>query len=164
MNEDFKVRSNYVEIKATRSKEHKHIISGLNQLTVIPNTQKYLASYLVEDNDSLKTKASVNLYTQTNKLLKALPVRDKLIFLEKLIDRKYFHTLNGVEYEEFNFTFYHELISEVDSAFPKLDINSVPKSKQGNIPPSGVKYDLNLQSILPRFSKLNKAYLIKNII
>ena len=41
-----KIGSKYVEIKSTRSKLHKHIINGLNQLTVMPNTQKYLASYL----------------------------------------------------------------------------------------------------------------------
>lgn len=162
-NEDFKVKSNYVEVKATRSKEHKHIISGLNQLTILPDTKKFLASYLVEDHDSFKARGSINLYSQTKSLLKTIPTIDRPKFLKKLEDRKYFHKYNGVEYEEFNFKFYDPIYAEVNASFPKLDNKSVKSKWHGNIPPDEVKYLLNLESLLSLFSKINKLNLKKDL-
>ncbi len=155
-NEDFKIRSKYVEIKSTRAKVHKHIINGLNQLTLMPNTQKYLASYLVEDNESEKTISSINLPSQTKKILNLLKVKDKSTFKQKLTNRKYFHDVNGNDYEEFNFTFSDPIYAEVDENFPRLDIYSVPHSLHGNIPPGKVEYELNLQSVLNLFQPINQ--------
>ena len=155
-NEDFKIRSKYVEIKSTRAKVHKHIINGLNQLTLMPNTQKYLASYLVEDNESEKTIYSINLPSQTKKILDLLNVKDKSTFKQKLINRKYLHDANGNDYEEFNFTFSDPIYAEVDVNFPRLDIYSVPHSLHGNIPPGKVEYELNLHSVLNLFQPINQ--------
>jgi hypothetical protein len=154
-NEDFKVGNKYIEIKATRSKLHKHVINGLNQLTVIPNSCKYLASYLVEDNDFGQTQFSVNLRSQTDMVLGLLSINQRQGFKDKLIDRKYWHDLQGKDYEQFNFTFYQAVFAKVDASFPKLDICSVPTTLHGNIAPDKVNYELNLQSILNIFKPIN---------
>lgn len=154
--EDFKIRNKYVEIKATRSKLHKHIINGLSQLTVLPNTQKYLVSYLVEDNESEQTLSSINLQTQTNKILSLLDVNQGRNFKEKLINRNYWHDIQGNEFQQFNFTFNDPIYAEITLAFPKLDIHSIPSQLHGNIPPDQVRYELNLQSILNLFTPLNR--------
>jgi hypothetical protein len=162
VNEDFKIGNKYVEIKATRSKLHKHIINGLTQLTVMPNTYKFLASYLVEDNDIMKTQFSVNLKTQTDKILDILSVNQRLAFKDKLINRKYWHDLQGDDYEQFNFTFSDPIYSEVDVNFPRLDIYSVPDKLHGNIAPGKVEYELNLHSILNLFQQINQNNLVRS--
>ena len=61
-NEDFNINSTLIEVKTTRSKEHKHIINGLSQLTVLENSKKYILSHLIRDDGKFNSDNSINLF------------------------------------------------------------------------------------------------------
>ena len=147
MDEDFKFGNKFVEVKATRSKLHKHIINGLAQLTVPLKTSKYFISTLVTELDKQSTESSINLYDITEEIFEIIPNAEKPIFLKRISDRGYFHELNGIEYKAFNFDFYEMKFIRVDESFPCINLTTLNESLYRCIDPQNIQYELNIQSL-----------------
>jgi hypothetical protein len=149
-NEDFRINNTYIEVKSSRSKEHKHIINGLAQLTVIPNTTKFLFSSLVTDYDKYKCKSSFNLFEVTEKILDIIDLSDKNNFLDKLRKRGYYHIESGEAYKDFNYDFYETKVIEIYKGFPCLNLNTFEESIYSNVNPESIKYELRLSNLLSK--------------
>lgn len=162
--EDFQVGKVFLEVKTTRSKEHKHTINGLAQLTVLPDTRKYLVSILAIDLGKEQTRDTANLYSLCNELLNMLPDQDRQPFLDKLSARGYHHRLTGVHYEQFNFVGYEKKIAEVGDEFPCLNMGSISLGLYANIDQAKIRYELNLSNKITEFHDLNSTVLKKIIL
>jgi hypothetical protein len=161
--EDFIIKDIYIEVKSTRSKEHKHIINGLAQLTILPDTKKYLSSNLLTVNDKYKPEGSVNLYDLTISILSVIDVNSKDDFIERLRKRGYAHLINGNMYEECNFTFYEKKMIQISTDFPCLNLKSLDEKLFSNIDPNKIEYELNLENRKSNFTDLTSSFLKKII-
>lgn len=159
--EDFIINNTYIEVKSTRSREHKHIINGLSQLTIIPNTKKFLCSNLVIENEKFKSNESFNLFDLTNHILAILEINLKDDFIQRLKKRGYHHLINGRQYEDYNFTFYEKKIIEIRNDFPCLNKKSLNEDLYSNIDPDKIKYELNLENKKSNFTDLTSLFLKK---
>jgi len=161
MDEDFQFGNIFVELKATRSKIHKHIINGLPQLSVPPETTKYLVTSLVIDLGERKTPESNNLYEITVDLFGIVPKDQKRGLLDRLADRGYFHEVNGPEYGSFNYQYYDWLFIEVDDSFPCINLSSFDGSLYNYVDPKKVQYELDLSGLSGSLKEVEEGYILK---
>jgi hypothetical protein len=159
MDEDFQIGNIYVELKATRSKFHKHIINGLAQLTVPPKTKKYLVSTLVVELNARTTPDSINLHDSTVEILDLIPKALNREFLDRLGDRGYLHKFNGADYKSFNYQLFNMKFIEVDKSFPCINISTLNNSLYKYVDPQKVQYELDLSGLSDKLEGVDEGFI-----
>jgi hypothetical protein len=153
-NEDFRIRDKYFEIKVTGTKEHKHIINGLDQLTPVKGTKKILISMLCENVGSFHSSETVNLPEKFLKIRSLLPKQDVSLFEDNMRNRGYVHVLHSDLYKDFNFKIYDPRFLQIEDSIECLNLITVPQALLKYISQKSIEYELNIQSLIADLEKI----------
>jgi len=141
--QDFTISGRFIEVKTSTREMHEHIINGLDQLLVDPNTSKFILSLLISPSKSLNSISLPKIVQQCSDLLVDFPeIFD--MFFKKLLIRGY-DVRDQAHYSEFLYEYRRGAYFNIDESFPKLTSHQLAGPLNARI--TKVRYNLDMDGL-----------------
>lgn len=141
--EDFIKTNKIIEVKSTLKEKHEHIINGIDQLLIIPETNKYILSLLFFKTNS---ENSITLPEIIGKCSEKISGNPQIVeaFLKKLKLRRY-DLRDAKLYMDYKYKCLKGGYFYINDTFPKLTTSELRLPLNSRI--SKVRYTLDLEGL-----------------